>query len=289
MGCGGTSHDNYAQQISDLGGEMHVHVDLGGTAITDEDLMSLDFPDTLRSISLRDSSISDAGAEELMRGQNIEQIDLTNTQITDASLDALMKLPRLHVGDVASSDITPEAFGKFRFFISDRIPSISNRSSIYPFPRLPPVKEGQQNAEEEPLPETEKLSGYANDVEYYDGELQVYLALENTSITDADLASIPLPENIRGISLRGTAITDDGLRELLRARNLEFLDLRNTQITDDGIDTLRKLSRLRQALVGSTKVSEKGERYLKAGLAKQAPNIKYDYSRAVESAKTKPE
>ena len=68
-------------------------------------------------------------------------------------------------------------------------------------------------------------------------------------------------------------------------RNLEFLDLRNTQITDDGIDTLRKLSRLRQVLVGSTRVSEKGERYLKAGLAEQAPNIKYDYSRVVDSAK----
>ncbi len=267
---------------------MHVHVDLGGTAITDEDLISLDFPETLRSISLRDSTISDAGVQELIRGTNIEQIDLTNTQITDASLDALMKLPRLYVGNVASSDINPEAFGKFRFFISDRTQSIDNKSPIFPLPRLPLETEGEQNAEEESLPETERLSGYADDVEYYDGEMQVYLVFENSSITDADLASIALPENIRGISFRGTEITDEGLQELLRAKNLEFLDLRDTQITDEGIDSLRKLRRLRQALVGSTRISNKGERYLKASLDAQVPNIKYDYSRAVDSAKTQP-
>lgn len=287
IGCSGTSHDEYAQLIEGLDAKMHVHVDLHGTAITDEDLSAMEFPASIRSMSLRDTAITDKGVSELSRCQTLERLDLSNTKITDAVLETLKKLPNLWIVNIAAPDISPKVFGQTRPLSPDKIPPVDKRSFIRPLPRLP-LEETPQT-ENEPLPGTERLSGYAANVEYLDGELQVCLDFENSAITDTDLESIPLPANVRCISLRGTAITDDGLEELLRAKNLEWLDLRNTQVSDKGIDTLKRLPRLSEVLVGSTKLSTKGKRYLRAALAKKRSKIKYDYSRVVDSVETMPD
>jgi hypothetical protein len=286
-GCGDTSHREYAQLINDLGGEIHVHVELGGTKITDSDLASLDFPDTVRSIALCDSAISDAGARELIRGSNLEQIDLTNTQITDAALEDLKQLPRLCIVNIASPGVSPGAFGKIRFFVSERMVTITQRSPIQPLPRLP-VEETQTKPEkirydpiEETLPPAESLRGYDGDVASYDGESQIHLDFHDSEITDRDLADILLPGNIRSISLRGTAITDDGLRELIRARNLEIIDLRDTSITDEAVAILKSMPRLWKANIGSTNVSAPVQRELARMLSQKRGSIAYDRSRTV--------
>jgi Leucine-rich repeat (LRR) protein len=287
IGCGDTSHREYAQLINDLGGEIHVHVELGGTEITDSDLASLDFPDTVRSIALCDSAISDAGARELIRGSNLEQIDLTNTQITDAALEDLKQLPRLCIVNIASPGVSPGAFGKIRFFVSERMVTITQRSPIQPLPRLP-VEETQTKPEkirydpiEETLPPAESLRGYDGDVASYDGESQIHLDFHDSEITDRDLADILLPGNIRSISLRGTAITDDGLRELIRARNLEIIDLRDTSITDEAVAILKSMPRLWKANIGSTNVSAPVQRELARMLSQKRGSIAYDRSRTV--------
>ncbi|MDG2409622.1 MAG: hypothetical protein P8M53_11490 [Pirellulales bacterium] len=296
IGCGGTSHTDYAQDVRDLGGTMHVHVELGGTKITDADLASLDFPDTVRSISLCDTSISDTGAQELGRGLNIEQIDLTNTKITDASLEELRNIPRLCVVNVASPGVSPQAFGKIRFFISDRMIKIPGRSPIQPLPRLPsePTPEDFKDSElfqetaEDPLPAPERLSGYDANIAEHDGELQIHLDFQTSQITDDDLANMPLPENVRSISLRGTAITDAGCRELMRARNLEIVDLQNTAITDKAIPVLLGLQRLWKANISSTNVSPVAQRELAKTLSQKRGAITYDRSRTVVRPATTP-
>ncbi|MDG2207515.1 MAG: hypothetical protein P8K78_06390 [Pirellulales bacterium] len=286
-GCRRTGHDTYAQRVHDLGGTMHVHVDLAGTQITDSDLISLDFPDTLRSISLADSAITDQGARELMRGVNLEQIDLTNTQITDAILDKLKSLPRLCIANVASENVSPQAFGNIRFFLSDRLLDIDQRSSLQPLPRMPQEEE-PLDVEGEPLPMPDSLSGYAADIKALDGELQIHLDFHGSEISDSDLVDISLPENIRSISLRGTEITDEGLRELLRARNLEILDLRGTSITDDALPILKLLPRLWKVDVGSTQVSTVGQRELRKMLSQKRHAIPYDRSRSLSRSKRYP-
>jgi len=288
IGCGGTSHSDYAQIINDLGGEVHVHVELGGTAITDSDLASLDFPDTVRSISLRDTAVTDVGATELTRGFNIERVDLTNTQITDDAMKDLKQMSRLWVVDVAAPNVSPQAFGKIRFFVSDRMLTIDQRSPIQPLPRLPVEGTEKYPGEEGLLPPSESLTGYAADVQSHDGELQIHLDFHDLDITDTDLRHIPLPESIRSISLRGTAISDEGVVELLRARNLERIDLRGTDIGDGTLEVLKRMPRLWEANVGSTKLSASGKRDLAKALTHKRANLAYDYSRGVGSVKTRP-
>ena len=287
-GCGRTGHDTYAQRVHDLGGTMHVHVDLAGTQIRDSDLISLDFPDTLRSISLADSAITDQGARELLRGVNLEQIDLTNTKITDDTLDKLKSLPRLCIANVASEDVSPQAFGNIRFFLSDRLLDIDQRSSLQPLPRMPQEEE-PLDVEGEPLPMPKSLSGYADDIRALDGELQIHLDFRDSAISDSDLAGISLPENIRSISLRGTEITDEGLRELRRARNLEILDLRGTSITDDALPILKPLPRLWKVDVGSTQVSTVGQGELRKILSQKRHAITYDRSRSLSRSQRYPD
>ena len=297
IGCGGTSHSDFAQQVGDLGGTMHVHVEFGGTEITDRDLATLDFPDTVRSVSLCDTSISDAGAKELARGRNIEQIDLKNTKITDRALENLRQMPRLCMVNVASPEVSPQAFGEIRFFLSDRMLKIQERSPILALPRLPAethnaypedIPEAARVTTVEPLPPGESLRGYDLAVAEHDGELQIHLDFQNSHITDDDLAKMPLPENIRSISLRGTAITDQGVNELLRAGNIEIVDLQNTAVTDAAIPVLLRLPRLWKALVSTTNISTMAQKQLVKILAQKRDSIEYDYSRVVDRPTTLP-
>ena len=297
IGCGGTSHTDFAQQVRDLGGTMHVHVDFGGTEITDGDLATLEFPDTVRSVSLCDTIISDAGAQELTRGPNIEQVDLTNTKITDLALESMREMPRLCTVNVASPEVSPQAFGKIRFFLSDRMLKIQGRSPILPLPRLPAetdavskeeIPESAQVITVEPLPPGERLRGYDLAVAEHDGELQIHLDFQNSQITDTDLVNMPLPGNIRSISLRGTAITDQGVNELLRAGNIEIVDLQDTVVTDAVIPVLLRLPRLWKAHVSTTNISTMAQKQLVKILAQKRDSIEYDYSRVVDRPTTLP-
>ena len=286
VGCSGTSHDDYAQLIEGLDAKIHVHVDLSGTAITDEDLSAMEFPDSIRSMSLRDTAITDKGVMELSRCPTLERLDLSNTQITDAVLETLTKLRHLWIVNIASPDVSPKVFGQMRSLSSDKIPPVDKRSFVRPLPRLP--LEETPETDNEPLPGTERLSGYAANVEYLDGELQVCLDFENSAITDTDLESIPLPANVRCISLRGTAITDSGLKELLRAKNIEFLDISKTGVGENVIEIANRLPRLIEIKLDSTDLSDSTKREVRKILARKRGRVKYDYSRVVDSAKTKP-
>ena len=138
-------------------------------------LHALELPETVRSISLRDSAITDLGAAELKRGLNLERVDLTNTQITDAALEDLKQIPRLWVVDVAAPNVSPEAFGEIRFFVDRRSSSIKQRCSFASLPRLPVPAETAPigpPAKQHRLKLPVRLSGYAKEIESLDGELQ---------------------------------------------------------------------------------------------------------------------
>lgn len=273
-GCGGdasSNHTAYAQLVARLGGELHAHVELGGTQISDDELTALKLPDTVRSISLRDSAITDLGAAELKRGLNLERVDLTNTQITDAAMEDLKQLPRLWVVDVAAPNVSPQAFGEIRFFVDRRSSSIKHRCSFAALPRLPIPAETAPIGPPEATPAQAevRLSGYAKEIESLDGELQIHLDFNDAQLTDDELASLPFTDSVRSISLRGTGISDRGVRELQRARNLERVDLRATQATDKAAETLKRLPRLWEANVGSTKMTAKGQRQLARVLSRK--------------------
>ena len=142
-GCGGSAsgpgadYDTFAQQIEILGGEIHIHLEFGGSTITDSQLAGLRLPESVRSISLRDSAITDVGVADLKRAVNLERLDLTNSQITDAAIEDLKQLPKLWQIDVASPKVSPQAFGQIRLHVDSMSGTIKRRSTIKPLPRLP--------------------------------------------------------------------------------------------------------------------------------------------------------
>ena len=143
-------------------------------------------PIHVRSISLRDSAITDKGTDELNRGLNLERVDLTNTQITDAALEDLKQMPRLWVVDVAAPNVSPETFGKIRFFVEGRSSSIKRRCYFAALPRLPVPAETAAPigpAEATPAKNQVRQSGYAKEIESLDGELQLHLDFSHAAIT----------------------------------------------------------------------------------------------------------
>ena len=67
-GCGG----NYQQAVEGWGGKTVIRVDLSNTEVTDDDLVAIDFPDTLREISLANTGITDEGVQTLSQYENLD-------------------------------------------------------------------------------------------------------------------------------------------------------------------------------------------------------------------------
>jgi hypothetical protein len=72
----------------------------------------------------------------------------------------------------------------------------------------------------------------------------VWLKLNDTRITDAELAILGQLTNLRTLSLNNTGITDAGLASLKNLRYLQSLSLVNTKITAGGLQQLRELSNI---------------------------------------------
>ncbi|MCE9547393.1 MAG: hypothetical protein K8T25_18130 [Planctomycetia bacterium] len=99
------------------------------------------------------------------------------------------------------------------------------------------------------------LRGYDDRVQRFGGHASLTLDLAKSSITDADLANVPLPEQLRSVDLSYTKITDAGLAPLKKATHLRSLLLVDVQITDASLETIRALPELEVVDLKHTQVS----------------------------------
>jgi len=115
-----------------------------------------------------------------------------------------------------------------------------------------------------------QLQHYDQQAKRFGGSVAVTLDLANSSITDADLAALPLPEHTRSIDLSSTQITDAGLATLKRARHLRNLSLVNVPITDAGLPHIRALPALESVDLKHTQVSNTAQWALMKELRQRA-------------------
>ena len=295
VGCSGRpleNHEQYAALVAGMGGEIHAHLEFKGSTLSDEDLQNLEFADTVRSISLSHTPITDAGVAELRRATNLEHVDLTSTKITNETFALLKELPKLRGADVIALNVSREGVEELSGHLNQRHAEAGYRLSRRAFPRVPdpevePAVQTGPPTEETNEPDV-RLSRYAEDVQWLDGELQLHLDFSHAAITDDDLIALPFPDSVRSISLRGTAISDRGVGELRRAKNLESLDLRSTQVTDEASDTLKQIPRLSNLDVGATQMSQKTQQALRRYLIRHSAVIPYDTSRVLGPAAGNP-
>ena len=75
-------------------------------------------------------------------------------------------------------------------------------------------------------------------------------------VTDADLATIIDPVQIRNLSLGRTAVTNAGMKHLAGCANLAWLDLSLTSVGDDGLAAIKDCRKLKQLFLEGTKVTD---------------------------------
>ena len=119
--CSGvSSQNNYADNVRGLGGKAELKIDFSESDITDEDLKSMDFPDTLVEINLANTAITDEGVEELKRANSLNSVILAHTQITEKSLDHLKEMPNLQTANIANKRISFEKMIEFTKHLNDK-------------------------------------------------------------------------------------------------------------------------------------------------------------------------
>lgn len=95
--------DEFATRIASLNGRAEVSVDLGFTDVTDDDLASLTFPDTVTQIDLRNTKVTDEGLVHLKKIRQLEKINLAGTRVSDAGVAHLLELPNLYSAELQNS------------------------------------------------------------------------------------------------------------------------------------------------------------------------------------------
>jgi Leucine-rich repeat (LRR) protein len=68
----------------------------------------------------------------------------------------------------------------------------------------------------------------------------VFLALDNTQVTDVGLEHLQGLSGLQQLNLSSTKVTDTGLKHLQGLTQLRRLDLTSTKVTDAGVAQLKK-------------------------------------------------
>jgi hypothetical protein len=127
------------------------------------------------------------------------------------------------------------------------------------------------SAEELEPPVLEKqLAAYDATAQEYGGTVEMHLNFSGTSLTDDELAEIPLGPHTRSIDLSGTKVTDAGLAHLKKCTRLKTLSLVDLPITDAGLEHLRDFAELEQVNLKHTQVSIKAQLAFMKYLRQQA-------------------
>jgi imidazolonepropionase-like amidohydrolase len=90
-----------------------------------------------------------------------------------------------------------------------------------------------------------------------EGEV-VKIDLNNSKVTDADLAILEKFPGLQSLDLRITSVGDEGVAHVRTLRKLKFLNLFRTNLSDKGMENLRGLIDLETLLIGGTKVTDIG-------------------------------
>ena len=88
------------------------------------------------------------------------------------------------------------------------------------------------------------------------------LSASYSGISDAELAELKLPPQLKRLDLRDSKITDAGLVQLKELTQLQFLSLNGTQISDAGLVQLQGFSHLKFLSLNDTKVTDAGMKNL---------------------------
>jgi|GEM_PF-2900875 len=168
--------------------------------------------ESLRSLRLGDSNITDAGLEHLSRLPSLRVLALNNTPITDEGLRHLAGLTTLEVLHANRTRITDEGL-----------------RHLAGLTKLQVLHASGTKITDEGLPHLSALIRLSD------------LTLDDTAINGPGISHLAALQGLRGLSLRGLHLRQPGLRNLSQLTGLWAVDLSRTNFEES---TFRELSQL---------------------------------------------
>lgn len=240
--------------IPDLGAIRHLHtITAKGHWFTDRHLAALRTGDSLASLTLLDTSVTDTALGQLAGLTRLERIQLTGTPIDGSALATFASLPKLHVLSLGRTRITDASLAHLA----------GMRSLVELDLYLTPITDAAGPALAR-IPNLRKLSldrtaiGDATLLAISGRASRVWttLSLRYTRVTSAGLSAAGLQAS--NFLLAGTDLDDSVAPWLAGCHLVERLDLAHTRITDAGLVQLREMGDLWDIHLQHTAVTDHG-------------------------------
>jgi len=263
--------------------------------VGDEALMHLGRIKSLHRLSLRLSSLTDAGLASLQGLQQLEELDLSYTAVSGDGLRALATLPKLKrlvldftyvvdedlailkdfpqlvdlslrgtpVGDVGVTALA--AAVNLRRLNLDK--TVVTDLGLPQLEQLSRLEELHLAGAEVTFKGASALSSWLPQFSWQESLLLTEIARANDQreivaldlrqqvLSDDDLERIADIEKLRALYVSNSTITDQGLAHLSKCHDLDTLDLKGTEVTDEGLVQLGENRALKTLIIDDTAVT----------------------------------
>jgi internalin A len=191
-------------------------LDLSGTKITDEALVSIEDLRNLSSLNLSNTQVTDAEMGRLAKQDCLCQLRVSRTRLGDEGLkhicemfDSLSPLWEKDL-DLSATNVSDAGLIHLRGLALNQLD----------------------------LSDTQITDAGLQTLETSGGIR--FLLLSNTQIADKGLESLSAIKRLDAVDLRRTSITDAGLPQLKKSTALRYIDVTGSKMTRGGIDDLKK-------------------------------------------------
>ncbi|MFT3878321.1 MAG: hypothetical protein QM703_01515 [Gemmatales bacterium] len=208
-------------------------LDLSGTTITDEHLMSIQDCERLDTLRLQGTSITGAVFASLPRYRHLRQLWLNRTRITDESMKYLPAFEELEHLDLSETNISGR--------------------NLFATGSPPKLKYLILNKTKVQLHHLVGLKGNASVQEFQ---------VDETPCTDEGCDVLSTMPSLWQISFRNTFVGDKLVHALRSAQKLSSLGLKNTRITDACGASIREMPHLSNVDVENTGIGNRFFEYL---------------------------
>ena len=205
------------------------HIWISSTNARDLDLVLVGQVDTISTLDLYCSEVTDAGLTHILRLPRLQYLNLTWAKVTDEGVRTLTDTFDLQGIVLADTDITDGA-----------LPHIAK------MPSLEQLDVRKTRITDDGLRYLTKADNLRN------------LCIANTAVTDAGMECLAELTTLKQLDLSWTNVTDNGLAKLTRLQGLVLLNLCGTKVTDGGVKHLKELPSLQTANLTNTEITGDG-------------------------------
>lgn len=232
------------------------HLSLMGPSITNDCMKYIARMESLRSLVIQDTAVTDVGVEQITGMPTIAQVTLSGDGMTTQCISTLATLPKLE--SLSLSRIASASAGSRDWDDLDRLKFLPGTLSIRQCPLLS-------------LDDMRVLGSFSS---------LKHLVIEESNgtqgrpLTNADMDSISSMTNLEMLTLTSTLVSDEGLVAIRRLPELRQLSI-SCLATEAGLSDVCGAVSMRSVAIGSPYLTAGSAAHLRRG-HKRLPEIRID-------------